>query len=149
MNRICQIIEKNKEFINYSLVGVSLTIANWMLYSALVRIVPMAVANLFSWGIVVCLAYVGNKIFVFESRDWDIHTVLREMTTYFGARGVTGVVEVGAQPLLYHWGLNQPLFGVDGLSAKIVVSILVMVLNYSCTKLIVFRQTEKRSQVRE
>jgi putative flippase GtrA len=38
-------------------------------------------------------------------------------------------------------GLSQPLFGVKGMWAKILVSVAVMVLNYVFSKLIVFRNT--------
>ncbi|MBO5483662.1 MAG: GtrA family protein [Lachnospiraceae bacterium] len=140
-----EIYGKYKEFINYSVVGVSLTLANWFIYSLCVQTMPMVMANLFSWIVVVILAYVGNKMFVFESRDWEIRTVIREAVTYFGARSATGIVEIAAQPILYHMGMDQAFLGVDGLMSKIVVSILVMVLNYSCTKLLVFRQESSSS----
>lgn len=140
-----EIYQKYKEFIHYSMIGVSLTVANWMIYAVCVRTMPMVMANLVSWVVVVILAYVGNKIFVFESKDWEIHTVVREAVTYFGARGATGIVEILAQPMLYQMGMNQEFLGVDGLPSKIVVSILVMILNYSCTKILVFRQVGSES----
>ncbi len=136
--------EKYKEFISYSVVGVSLTFANWLIYAACIERMPMLMANIFSWMVVVIMAYVGNKVFVFQNNDWEIHNVFREMITYFGARGATGVVEVFAQPMLFQLGINQSLFGVSGLPAKILVSLIVMVMNYSCTKLLVFRQSDAK-----
>ncbi len=136
---------KYKEFIHYSIVGVSLTVANWFIYAVCVHMMPMLMANVFSWIVVVVLAYVGNKMFVFESRDWELQIVIREALTYFGARGVTGIVEVLAQPALFHLGMNQSFLGVEGLVSKIVVSIFAMLLNYSCTKMLVFSQTSSGS----
>ena len=37
-------------------------------------------------------------------------------------------------------GLNQTFFGIEGGIAKIVVSVLVIVLNYIFSKLFVFRK---------
>ena len=37
-------------------------------------------------------------------------------------------------------GLDQPLFGVEGFAAKIIVSIVVIILNYVISKLFVFRR---------
>lgn len=143
---LCKVIYiKYEAFINYAAVGILLTIVNWTLYSMCVQVMPMLLANICSWGITVILAYLGNKRFVFKSRDWEIRTILKEAALYLGARGATGVVEVLAQPMLYHMGMHQQLFGVDGLVAKITVSILVMVLNYSCAKLLVFPQSDTKA----
>ena len=100
---------------------------------------PIEFANGFSWAIVVVLAFLGNKAFVFESTNWDSASVMREAAAYLGTRSVTGIVEVGAVPLIYQMGVNQSMFGVDGMVAKILVSLLAMVLNYAGTKLFVFR----------
>ena len=58
------------------------------------------------------------------------------------ARGITGFLEVFLQPQLYAMGLNQSLFGVDVLVAKITVCVSLVIVNYFSTKLIVFRSTE-------
>lgn len=116
-------------------------VINWLLYAAAVKILPMEVANLVSWGIIVVFAYLANKCFVFSCREWDMSTVFREVATYFGARGVTGCIEVIAQPLLYHMGMRQSFLGVEGLPAKILVSLGVALLNYFCTRALVFRES--------
>ncbi len=134
--------EKRREFIHYSAVGVTLTIGNWILYAICVRNMPMVTANVFSWAVTVILAYLGNKLFVFGSPDWDIHTVMWEFIAYLGARGATGLIEVSAQPMLYHMGMDQRLFGVEGLASKIIVSLIVMVMNYYCSRFLVFRQKQ-------
>lgn len=128
-----------REFLNYSIVGVSLTLANWLLYACFETVMPIEFANGFSWAIVVVLAFLGNKAFVFESTNWDSASVMREAAAYLGTRSVTGIVEVGAVPLIYQMGVNQSMFGVDGMVAKILVSLFAMVLNYAGTKLFVFR----------
>lgn len=53
----------------------------------------------------------------------------------------TGIVEIVGFPVLYRIGLNQELLGIDGFLAKITVSVAVIILNYVCSKVIVFRKS--------
>ena len=133
---------KKKELVMYTVMGVSATIVNWCVYSSLVPYTNIAFANALSWLITLVFAFVTNKIYVFDSRSWDKHIVIKEMISFTTARGITGFLEVFLQPQLYAMGLNQSLFGVDGLVAKITVCLSLVIVNYFSTKLIVFRRTE-------
>lgn len=133
---------KKKELVMYTVMGVSATIVNWCVYSILVPYTNIAFANALSWLITLVFAFVTNKIYVFDSRSWDKHIVIKEMISFTTARGITGFLEVFLQPQLYAMGLNQSLFGVDGLVAKITVCLSLVIVNYFSTKLIVFRRTE-------
>ena len=62
-----------------------------------------------------------------------------ELLKFFGARIVTGLVEIIGLPLLVYVGLNQTIFGVDGFVAKILISIIVIVLNYVFSKILIFK----------
>ena len=44
-----------------------------------------------------------------------------------------------AVPGLYYLGVRQTVFGVEGFGAKILVSVVVVILNYVFSKLIVFK----------
>ena len=133
---------KKKELVMYTVMGVSATIVNWCVYSILVPYTNIAFAYALSWLITLVFAFVTNKIYVFDSRSWDKHIVIKEMISFTTARGITGFLEVFLQPQLYAMGLNQSLFGVDGLVAKITVCLSLVIVNYFSTKLIVFRSTE-------
>ena len=133
---------KKKELVMYTVMGVSATIVNWCVYSILVPYTNIAFANAVSWLITLVFAFVTNKIYVFDSRSWEKHIVIKEMISFTTARGITGFLEVFLQPQLYAMGLNQSLFGVDGLVAKITVCLSLVIVNYFSTKLIVFRRTE-------
>ena len=69
--------------------------------------------------------------------------MLREAVLFVGARILTGIFEIVSVPLLVSLGLNATLLGVKGMWAKILVSAVVMVLNYVFSKLIVFRNSGK------
>ena len=53
---------------------------------------------------------------------------------------MTGVIEVAAVPALVGFGLDQEIFGIAGSWAKVIVSIIVIILNYIFSKLFVFRK---------
>lgn len=140
MNKIAEQFKKYKEIIMYLIVGVITTVFSWITYAIFIRFMPMIVANALSWFVTVLFAYITNKVFVFESRSWKLMLVIREGLAFFGSRAATGVFEVLFQPALYAVGVRQSLFGVKGFVAKIITSAVVMVLNYVCSKLFVFRE---------
>ncbi len=142
-----QLFWKYKEIIMYLIVGVITTVFSWVTYAVFVRVMPLVAANALSWFVTVLFAYVTNKLFVFESRSWRWELVAKEAAAFFGSRAATGVFEVVAQPAFYYIGLDQPVLHVKGLLAKILTSVIVMVLNYICSKLFVFRNKGGQSSL--
>ena len=55
------------------------------------------------------------------------------------------MLEVVAQPQLYAMGMDQPLFGVEGLEAKKTVCVILSIINYLSTKLFVFRENDTKT----
>ena len=43
-------------------------------------------------------------------------------------------------PLLVSFGLDQKIFGIDGMFAKVIISIVVVILNYIFSKFIAFKR---------
>ena len=103
----------------------------------------IAVANVLSWVIAVLFAYVTNKLFVFHSYSWKPKHLFREFSLFLSARLGTGVLEIVLVPLLVHWGINQSIFGVKGAVSKVLVSFLVVILNYVFSKLFIFKSQTK------
>lgn len=67
-------------------------------------------------------------------KDW-----IPEFGKFFSARAATGIMEIAAVPFLVGIGLNQTIFGIEGMVAKVLVSVLVVLLNYVFGKLFVFK----------
>ena len=137
---------KHKEIINYLLFGGMTTVVSWGTYSLFVKAIGMSVGvgNILSWICAVLFAFVTNKLFVFESKTWQPATALREFVSFIGARLATGVIEWFGVPYFSTHGLTHPLFGVKGLLAKVVVSIVVIILNYIFSKFLVFIKKDKQ-----
>lgn len=101
----------------------------------------MTVAGIIAWIVAVSVAFVTNKLWVFQSRSWERRLVASEALTFFGGRIATGLLEIIAVPALVGWGFNFILFGVNGLPAKIVISVVIVILNYILSKFISFRSS--------
>lgn len=147
MNQLKELFEKYKEMIMYLVFGVGTTAINWITYTLLIEVCGMkqlTIANIIAWIVAVVFAYITNKLWVFESKSWKLDVVVKEAGMFLGARIFSGIFEIGLFPLLMYLGLNQSLFGVEGMVAKVLISVLVIVLNYVFSKLLVFRNKEDK-----
>ena len=91
-------------------------------------------SNCVSWIAAVAFAYVTNKPFVFHSHDWSWGTVGPELAKFVSCRIGSGAVETLTILITVDW------LGWDGNLMKVLVSILVVVLNYVASKWLVFRK---------
>lgn len=140
VNMIIGLLKKYKEVILYLVFGVATTVVNWISYASFNKMgIGMNTSNVLAWVLAVVFAYITNKIFVFESKSMKLEVLLPEIGKFVGARVVTGVIEIVGLPLLVYAGIRQTIFGVEGFLAKILVSVLVVILNYVFSKIFVFK----------
>lgn len=136
------IYNKYKEIINYLIVGVLTTLVSlgskWILLFTCLNAenaFQLQVAIIISWVCSVLFAYFANRIFVFNSNNKNI---LKEMTSFFGARVLTLVME-----MVIMWffvtllRLNSDTWVMIW---TIVTQVLIMVFNYIFSKLFVFKK---------
>lgn len=152
MAKIKELFLKYKEIIMYLIFGVLTTFVSWgsyalfeMLLGVFISdaIVLSSVANVLSWIMAVLFAFVTNKLWVFESKSWKGSILLKELGSFVGSRLLTGVLEWFGVPLLMLIGLDQPILGIEGMLAKILISVIVVILNYILSKLLVFKNKKK------
>lgn len=133
----------------YLIFGVLTTVVSWgsyalfeILFGAFIgnSIVLSAVANVLSWIVAVLFAYITNKLWVFESKSFKGNVLIKELIAFVGARLATGVFEWVGVPLLMIMGLDQSILGIEGMVAKVIVSVVVVILNYVLSKLFVFKK---------
>ncbi|MBQ2801091.1 MAG: GtrA family protein [Lachnospiraceae bacterium] len=145
MKKIQELFVKYKEIIMYLIFGVGTTVVNWGIYTVIVMLgkeVNLTIANIIAWVGAVAFAYITNKLWVFESKSWSLEVVWKELGMFLGARIFSGIFEIGLFPVLVWLGMNQAIFGVEGMLAKVIISVLVVVLNYIFSKLLVFKKKE-------
>ena len=141
MSFIADMYTKYKELILYGIYGVLTTLVTWASYALFVNLgMELNLGNILSWICGVTFAFVTNKWFVFESRSLKTTKVLKELSLFVGARIFTGVIAWVLFPILLWLGMDQMLFGTEGFLAKIVVSVIEIVLNWVLSKYMVFRK---------
>lgn len=139
MNRIYSFIKKHIDVVSYLLFGGLTTIVSFSIYFSLYRFTPLNAAwsNVIAWIGAVLFAFLTNKPFVFHSSNWSLAVVLPELGKFIGSRLISGLLETG---LL---ALTVDFLQLPNLIMKLVVSVIVVILNYVFSKLIVFRNTNK------
>jgi len=130
---------KYRELILYLICGVIVTIVNFVAYWICYTLcgIPNLISNAIAWVLAVLVAYVSNKIWVFESKSWELSLVLSEAGKFIGGRAITGLLEEVMM------GIGVDILGFDGMLIKIISSIIVVVLNYVLSKLIIFRKNKE------
>lgn len=155
MKKLTQLLKQYREIISYLFWGVMTTVISWVTYSIFTLMlsdvehtitlgslqfsVMVLLSNILSWICAVVFAFITNKLWVFESKSWKSNVWLSEFWKFLSARIVTGVMEIIAVPLLLGIGLNQTILGIEGMVAKVIVSVLVVLLNYVFSKLFIFK----------
>lgn len=128
-----------REAFAYIFWGGITTAMNWGVYTLLVRffqIRPFA-GNIASWVAAVSVAYITNKLFVFENKDFK--GVFREVGLFLSARILSGILEIFGLPVLMAVLKLKPFFETEGFGEKLILSVIVVVLNYFFSKNIIFK----------
>lgn len=127
---------KYKEQISYLFFGVITTVVNFIVYFALTNVfnINELVSNSFAWIASVLFAFVTNKLFVFDSKNTDQKTLVREVFGFAGAR----IVSFGIETVIMYIGINLLL--INDVFVKVFTNVLVIIINYILSKLIVFKK---------
>lgn len=134
MEKISKYLIRYKEILIYLFFGCLTTAVNYLVYFPCYNWLHLsaAVSNAIAWVVAVIFAYLTNKPFVFKSNDWSWEVVIPELLKFVGCRFGSGLMET-----LGMW-LFVDLLAWNGNWMKIVLSVLVVVLNYVFSKWIVF-----------
>ncbi|MGN0353863.1 MAG: GtrA family protein [Muricoprocola sp.] len=143
-----KIFVKHGEMISYLFWGAMTTVVSWGSYALFFRSLggiltvssAVTAANVLSWLCAILFAFAVNKQWVFRSRSWKRKIWWPEFVKFVSSRIVTGILEIAGVPLLVKMGLDFRIMGIDGMLAKIMVSVVVVILNYFFGKFLVFRK---------
>ena len=145
-------MKAHREAILYVFWGAFTTLVTLASYALFVRAfnVDPNISNILSWVCGVTFAFVVNKWLVFESRTTKARILLWELGSFFSSRIFTGIIAFILFPILNDWmglsaivldfGFLSILFGTSGMLAKIITSVVEIVLNWILSKYVVFKK---------
>ncbi|MCE5196001.1 MAG: GtrA family protein [Negativicutes bacterium] len=133
---IKKFINKYKTLIFYLFFGIITTFINLIIYHILYTIftIPNIFSTAIAWIFAVIFAYLTNKLWVFNSKAVDGFTLKHEISTFFAARILTGILDV---VIMY---AAVDVLRMNATIWKLISNILVVILNYAASKLIIFRK---------
>lgn len=131
-----QLWDKYRNVINYLFFGVLTTVVNVVVYSCCYDVAKFSnlLSTLIAWVVAVLVAFVTNKLFVFESKSWIVTVVVKEVVDFTICRVGTGVIEMGMM-----W-LFVDMLAFSGTMMKIITNVIVIILNYVASKFWIFVQ---------
>ena len=146
MQKLKSLFLKYREQIAYLFFGGVTTLVNIAAYALLSRVgLSTGVANAIAWVLSVLVAYVTNRLWVFESKSRGA-AAAKEFLSFVACRLGTGLMDEAIMVL----GVDRlgPLVAPNhmalwGLGVKVFSNILVIVLNYVFSKLFIFKKKEK------
>ena len=126
---------KYKQTILYLIFGVLSTIVNILTYAFCTRNlnIEFLISNWIAWIVAVLFAYITNKLWVFESRSFGKKVLVREIATFFGARFISGIIDLAIMFLF----VDMLLF--PAMIIKFISNIFVVIFNYVASKVVIFK----------
>ena len=127
---------KHKDIVLYGIFGVLTTLINIVAYIVCFNVFSISnvPSTIIAWIIAVIFAFITNKLWVFDSKNFDRRTLAHEIPTFFGARIATGVLDV---LIMY---LTVDVMNWNSTIWKLISNVIVIVLNYVASKLIIFKK---------
>ena len=137
-----------REIIMYLIVGGATTVINWGSYYLFTDFLSfeLNIANITSWIISVTFAFFTNKLYVFQSKHLDIKTMTKEFSAFVGSRIFTGIIAWILFPILLYLGIDRFIIETPGMLAKIITSVVEIVLNWVLSKYFVFRKKPEQTE---
>ena len=125
----------NKQLILYLFFGVCTTAINTICYGILYELllVNNVLSTILAWLAAVIFAFVTNKVFVFESKRNNATEKLSEITSFFGCRILTGILDVVIMAVAVDY------LKWNSLLWKLMSNIVVTIINYIASKFFIFK----------
>ncbi len=139
--------KKNKEVLLYLFFGVMTTVVSFItagISKALLEkmgvgdVWVLNISTVFSWICAVTLAYITNRIWVFESTAKGASAIIKEGASFYGGRVFTLLVEDVIM------NIGGKLLGINYWVTKIIANVIVIILNYIISKLFVFKEKKEK-----
>ena len=154
IEKIKMLCHKYREILLYGFFGVLTTIANFAVFLIATELFGeelVLVNNALAWIAGVVVAFVTNKLYVFNSKSWRLKLALKEFSEFVAARLVSfGFEELGMWLCLTVLHLSDKslslfAFSISGqIIVKLLLSVVVVILNYFFSKFVIFRKKKDK-----
>lgn len=147
MAKLKEIFLKHKEIICYILVGGVTTLVRWgttAIFEALFApfnlqgVVLSTLVTVLSLIVTILFAFPPNKLIVFESKSFRKDIVGKEFIAFISARAAASIIELVGVPAL------SAIFSIPTLVTTMIVSLVVLVVNYILSKVFIFKNREDK-----
>ena len=127
---------RHYDLLAYLFFGGLTTLVNYLVYIPCFNWCSLSASasNVIAWLAAVIFAFFTNKPFVFKSHDWSVKVLFPELGRFLSCRVGSGVLETVFLLITVDW------LTWNGNWMKLIISILVVILNYFGSKLFVFQK---------
>lgn len=144
---IKRMLKKYREQIAYLFFGGLTTLVSIAVSSLFYYIIfdksHNVLSNVISEFVAITFAYVTNKLFVFCSKTPDFKSFIKEILSFYLFRVASTLLNIGAMYLLVD------IWNFEFLVCKIIVTVVVIILNYIFSKLFIFKKTSADAEKQE
>lgn len=136
MSKLKDLFNNNalREIITYAIFGILTTIVNIVTFMLLDNIsVSYSIGTIIAWFVSVLFAFYTNKKYVFKSNNNSKEVITKEVTSFYGSRVLSLLVDLGLMFLFIN------IIGFSNLLSKIIANIVVVIINYVLSKLFIFK----------
>lgn len=137
--------EAMREYVLYILYGVLTTGVNFLTYFVLAKKLGISTvtSNIDATLVSIIFAYVTNKLYVFKSRKDTFRDLVEEFSKFSCGRLATGMLDT----IIVVLGVDY--IKADEIIVKTLSCLIVIILNYTISKLLVFNNNEiKQTQLK-
>ena len=131
----------NKETILYIIFGVLTTVVDFLISGICFYILGFKeiFSNNTGWVFAVLFAFITNKVFVFNSMDFSVNVLKKEFPSFVIAR-------VASLILTDLFLIAAKIIGMEFMLAKLLISVIVILMNYIFSKLFIFTSHKKENE---
>lgn len=128
-------MKSKREMVQYIIWGILSSLLNIGLFQGLLMFhIDYRVANAITLIVVKVFSYISNKMFVFKTPYEGGKALLKEIFSFFIARGTTFLLDFAGVWLMVE------VIKADAFISKCVMTVIVIFVNYILSKKFVFRK---------
>ena len=122
------------EMLSYMFFGAGTSVIDYVVFSSITAMgCNELISNAISTICAIIFAYVTNKLWVFQSRTYNLSAIIREFIKFTNARVITWII---TSIIL----LISKLLDGNPYAAKAIAMILTVIINYIFSKLFIFNK---------